>query len=83
MAVNVRIGQRKTIGSVKVGQTQPTLISNPNHTVKTNIAMADITDVSTANLENGFTLIYNSVTEKYEVSSIKNLAPTNITGGLF
>ena len=77
------INNTKTIGRVRIGQNRPTLITSPNHAVKVNVAMADIVDVSVTDLQNGYTLIYNSATQKYEVSQIKNLSPANITGGIF
>jgi hypothetical protein len=70
-----------TIGRVRIGQRQSTTIASPNWAVKTNIALADITDVSTANVESGFALIYNSVTDKYEMKPVTEFP--NIIGGTF
>ena len=81
MAVNVKIAQSKTIGTVKVGQTQATLITSPNHGVRPNIALGDLNNVSTANVENGYALIYNSVTDRYEMQQVLEL--NTVTGGTF
>jgi hypothetical protein len=70
-----------TIGRVRIGQRQSTTITSPNWAVKTNVALADITDVSTANVEDGFALIYNSVTNRYEMQPVTELP--NISGGTF
>jgi hypothetical protein len=70
-----------TIGRVRIGQRQSTTIASPNFAVKTNIALADITDVSTANVENGYVLVYNSVTDKYEMQQVLEL--NNLSGGIF
>jgi len=70
-----------TIGRVRIGQRQSTTIASPNWAVKSNIVLSDIVDVSTANVENGYALIYNSVTDKYEMQQVLEL--TNVSGGTF
>jgi len=70
-----------TIGRVRIGQRQSTTIASPNFAVKTNIALADITDVSTENVENGYVLVYNSVTDKYEMQQVLEI--NNLSGGRF
>lgn len=66
---------------VKVGGNKQTTIVSPNYAIKANVTMNEILDVSTANVENGYTLVYNSLTQKYEVSPILELQ--NIKGGNF
>ena len=70
-----------TIGRVRIGQRQSTTIASPNFAIKTNIALADITDVSTENVENGYVLVYNSVTDKYEMQQVLEI--NNLSGGRF
>ena len=70
-----------TIGRVRIGQRQSTTIASPNWAVKSNIVLSDIVDVSTANVENGYALIYNSVTDKYEMQPVTEFP--NISGGIF
>ncbi len=70
-----------TIGRVRIGQRQSTTIASPNWAVKSNISLSDITDVSTANVENGYVLVYNSVTDKYEMQQVLEL--NTVSGGTF
>ena len=70
-----------SIGRVRVGQQRPTLITNPNLEVKTNVAMSDIVDVSTANVQNGYALTFNSTTQTYEFTDVGT--PLHIRGGTF
>ena len=70
-----------TIGRVRIGQRQSTTIASPNWAVKSNISLSDITDVSTANVENGYVLVYNSITDKYEMQQVLDL--NNVSGGIF
>lgn len=75
----------KNIGTVSVKGTVPTAVANPNYTPSVEISTQNITNFSTDNVENGYTFIYNSVTQKYEASPI-NIADVNITlisGGTF
>jgi hypothetical protein len=43
-----------TIGRVRIGQRQSTTIASPNWAVKSNLALGDLNNVSTANVENGY-----------------------------
>ena len=70
-----------TIGRVRIGQRQSTTIASPNWAVKSNIALEDLNNVSTANVEDGFALIYNSVTDRYEMQPVTEYP--NISGGTF
>lgn len=82
MAINGSVGRSNRLGPVTVGATSQTTVANLNFKPKPNVALAEIADVSTAGVEDGYMLIYNSDTEKYEAQSITN-AITNITGGTF
>jgi hypothetical protein len=77
------INNNKTIGRVRVGQNKPTNITDPNRLGTVNISLGELTDVTDSNLANGHVLIYNAASEKYEVSSSKNLEISNISGGNF
>lgn len=85
MAINGSVGRSNRLGPVTVGATTRTTIANLNFKPKPNVALAEIIDVSTVGVEDGYALIYNSDTEKYEAQSIANAAVTitNITGGTF
>jgi len=85
MAINGTIGRSNRLGPVTVGATSRTTVANLNFKPKPNVALAEIIDVSTAGVEDGYTLIYNSDTEKYEAQALSNVAIdlTSITGGTF
>jgi hypothetical protein len=85
MAINGSIGRSSRLGPVTVGATTGTTVANLNFKPKPNVALAEIIDVSTVGVEDGYALIYNSDTEKYEAQAISNVAIniTNITGGTF
>lgn len=70
-----------TIGRVRIGQRQSTTIASPNWAVKSNISLSDITDVSTTNVENGYALVYNSITDRYEMQQVLEL--NTVSGGTF
>jgi hypothetical protein len=70
-----------TIGRVRIGQRQSTTIASPNWAVKSNLALGDLNNVSTANVENGYALIYNSVTDRYEMQQVLEL--NTVSGGTF
>lgn len=85
-----------TIGKVTVGatthqiisvkQSQQTSIANPNLELpKPSINVADLQDITTANVQDGYTLIYNSHTEKYEASPISgiDIVLDSVAGGTF
>lgn len=78
---HVRIDANNSIGRIKIGQQRPTIITNPNKEVNANIYMDDIVDVSTTNVQNGYVLAYNSLTELYEFKDIA--IDQNIRGGIF
>ena len=85
MAINGSVGRSNRLGPVTVGATTRTTIANLNFKPKPNVALAEIVDVSTVGVEDGYALIYNSDTSKYEAQSIANVAIniTTITGGTF
>ena len=75
----------KNIGTVSVKGTVPTAVANPNYTPTVEITTENITNFSTANVENGYTLIYNSITQKYEAAPISGIDVniTLVSGGTF
>jgi hypothetical protein len=85
MAINGSVGRTNRLGPVTVGATSRTTVANLNFKPKPNVALAEIADVSTVGVEDGYALIYNSDTNKYEAQSIANVAIdiTSITGGTF
>jgi len=62
-------------------QSRSTIVAQ-NFAPKPNIALAEISDVSTVGVENGDALVFNSVTNKYEAKTI-TATVTEIIGGTF
>lgn len=76
------VGLYKT---VKINQPTQTTIVSPRMDTKPNISLADLSDVSAANVQDGFGIIYNSNNSKYEVVriNIEDIQANNISGGTF
>ena len=62
-------------------QSRSTIVAQ-NFAPKPNIALAEISDVSTTGVEDGDALVFNSVTNKYEAKTI-TATVTEIIGGTF
>ena len=73
------------IGKVVISQPNRTTITSPNYRPKPNVAFAEINDVSTLGLEDGFTIIYSAANSKFETKSPANLTAsiTQVFGGFF
>lgn len=74
-----------SIGKVTIRQPTQTTIANPNYGVKLNIALDDLIDVDTQNIQNGYTLLFDAATQTYKPGPTGNvdILLTNITGGTF
>jgi len=62
-------------------QSRSTIVAQ-NFAPKPNIALAEISDVSTVGVEDGDALVFNSVTNKYEAKTV-TATVTEIIGGTF
>jgi len=72
------------IGRVVINQPNRTTITSPNYRPKPNVAFAEINDVSTEGLQDGFTIIFSAANNRYETKSAANLtASISIFGGYF
>jgi hypothetical protein len=73
------------IGKVVMRPINRTSISSPNFKPAPNVAMSDITDVQFTSKANGDVLMYNSVSEKFELNriTIDQFDLENINGGRF
>jgi hypothetical protein len=83
--INVVVTPGRQIGSVSVKKTVSTTVSDPNFKPEVSVSTSTISDIETDGVENGYTFIYNSTTQKYQASPI-NLADVNverIQGGQF
>jgi hypothetical protein len=72
------------IGKVVINQPNRTTITSPNYRPKPNVAFAEINDVSTDGLQDGYTIIFSAANNRYETKSAANLtASISIFGGYF
>jgi hypothetical protein len=72
--------------SVKVFQPNRTTIVSNDFRAKPNVSMAEINDVSTTGLQDGYILVYSSANNKYETKSSSNITPATVIqvdGGYF
>ena len=84
MAVIAKINNAGTIGKATVKQPSRSTIASQNFAPKPNVTMAEIADVNTANVQNGYALVYNSATGLFEAEAIEAATTvTQITGGFF
>ena len=75
----------KSIGAVAVKKQIQTTIADPNFSPDLNITTANIADISTTNVENGYVFVYNSTTQKFEAGPVSgaDVDITAIRGGSF
>ena len=72
------------IGKVTVFQPNRTTITSPNYRPKPNISFAEINDVVTENIQDGYLLVYSSANTKYEMSPATTIVGSlPIDGGTF
>lgn len=85
MAINARINTTGQIGRATITSPTRTSIVSQNFAPKPNVSLNDVNDVTTEGVENGYTLLFNSSTNKFEAQPISNTAIdlTQITGGTF
>jgi hypothetical protein len=69
----------------KVTQQTRSTIAVQNFAPKPNISLGEVRDVSTTGVQDGFTLIFNSETGKFQAEPAANVSGqiTQITGGFF
>ena len=82
MAVNARINATGAIGRATIKSSPKTTIAADTFAPKPNVSLAEINDVSTANVQNGDALVYNSATGKFETKTVQAYV-TEVTGGTF
>jgi len=84
MAVIAKINNAGTIGKATVKQPSRSTIASQNFAPKPNVSLSEISGVSTANVQNGYALVYNSATGLFEAEAIEAATTvTQITGGFF
>jgi hypothetical protein len=70
------------IGKVVINQPNRTTITSPNYRPKPNVALAEINDVSTDGVQDGYSLVYNSANTRFEMR-IATSVLEKLDGGLF
>ena len=80
MAITAKINVTTGIGRATITQPNRSTIVAQNFAPKPNVSISQLTDVAAAAVENGQTLIYNSVTGKYEANTV---LVTVVNGGVF
>ena len=70
------------IGKVVINQPNRTTITSPNDRPKPNVALAEINDVSTDGVQDGYSLVYNSANTRFEMR-IATSVLEKLDGGLF
>ena len=70
------------LGTVTVFQPNRTTVVSPKYKPKPNVALAEISDVSTDNVQDGQSLVYVSANNRYEMK-IATSVIDNLDGGYF
>jgi len=85
MAITARIDTTGTIGRATVRSPTRTAIAAQTFAPKPNVSLGEVNDVSTVGVQDGFTLIFNSDTGKFEAQPAADLSGqiTEIFGGTF
>lgn len=78
---NVRLTQQG-IGAVTVFQPNQTTVVSPKFNPTPDIALDDISDVTTEGVQDGFSLVYSSANNRYEMR-IANTVIELLDGGTF
>jgi hypothetical protein len=82
MAINVRVNTTGAIGRATIKSSPKTAIAADTFAPKPNVSLSEISDVSTAGVENGDSLIFNSTTNKFEAKTV-TASVTEVFGGTF
>ncbi len=85
MALNVTINSQNVIGRAAIRQTTRSTIASQNFSPKPNVSLSEVSGVSTTGVQDGYTLIFNSDTNRFEAQPIADLTAqiTEINGGTF
>ncbi len=70
------------IGKVTVFQPNRTTVVSPKYSPKPNVALSEINDVSTLDVQDGYSLVYSSANNRYEMK-IATTVLEQIDGGYF
>lgn len=70
------------LGKVTVFQPNRTTVVSPNYKPKPNVALEEINNVFTNGVQDGFSLVYSSANNRYEMK-IATAVIDKLDGGLF
>lgn len=70
------------IGKVTIFQPNRTTVVSPKYRPKPNVALAEINDVSTESVQDGYSLVYSSANSRYEMK-IATTVLEKVDGGYF
>jgi hypothetical protein len=70
------------VGRVTVFQPNQTTVVSPKYSPKPNVALSEINDVSTENVQDGYSLVYSSANNRFEMK-IATAGLAAIDGGTF
>jgi hypothetical protein len=79
----VTISNNSSNRRIRIRESVQTTIANPNFSPVLDLSIGELNDVNTNNVQDGFTLIYNSITQKYEAKAISLENLDRIAGGFF
>lgn len=82
MAIIARINTTGSIGRATIKSSPKTAIAADTFAPKPNIALAEISDVSTTGVQDGDAIVFNSATNKYETKTV-TATVTEVIGGFF
>jgi len=85
MAITAKINVTTGIGRATITQPNKSTIVAQNFTPKPDVSINQITGITTTGVQDGFTLIFNSDTNKFEAAPAADVTGqiTQITGGTF
>ena len=70
------------VGKVTVFQPNQTTVVSPKYSPKPNVALEEINDVSTEGVQDGYSLVYNSANNRFEMK-IATTVLEKLDGGTF
>ena len=70
------------VGRVTVFQPNQTTVVSPKYSPKPNVALAEINDVSTEGVQNGYSLVFDSANNRFEMKVATTVLGT-LDGGIF
>ena len=85
MAIVAKINTAGSIGRATINQSNRSTIVSNNYRPKPNVFINEVGGVSTSGVANGYTFVFNSTTNNFEVQPFGDLTGTItiITGGTF